>query len=836
MINHFRKTGQFTIVTVLLLLLSAFGTTFAQDSNGAFRFVHAIPGVSAVDVYINGQLSATNLDFGESSNYLSVPFGEHTISVTPPGLGTTIWEQQITADSQPLTLVASNPEAPEFSAFDDDFSSLAVGSSRFSIVHAIADAPEVSITANSEQGPNLSYGQFAGTFDVPTGVYSLGVNTTDGTEIIADAPLGFATNTTYIVIVYGTAATPEIMTLSAPVAAEDGSGFVRFTHAVAGAPDVDIYADGTLIVPMLAFSQSTEHVAIPANTYNAEVRVAGTEDVVLSADLTVEAGTAASVVALGNPDEIGVTVLSDNIAGISADTALVSVINTIPGDSEVSVVLTDGTSLADGLTFGETSSVVSLSPTSQIPTVTFSLDGQSATLELPEQDFYGGVYYNVIAVNGTMFTPPTLIFESTNLAQTAGSAPDADETLVIEVSTSETTEDDTVFGNEDSATNEPVQAPTEVAQQPEVQPTQAPLPTVPVVVEEALPTARILLDPGVNLQLRQFPSAEALSLGLAPSGSTIIVNGREGAPIDLNGDEIIEEGEEAFVDPATLLTDDDDDLNPEETWVNFTYPTPDGGEVTAWTLALFLDIRTPEGELQRLADLELIPGNRAGEAVATDVTPPAIQEDRVTVEVFGLDVDANLNVRRTPDTAGEVLARIPNGTVADFIGIGESGEWAFIRLSPPEGGSITGWTASLFLQFQLNGENVTVEDLQVRNLYPTADEETDVGEISEDAPDLAVPTPDPLQDAFVATVELDPNANLNLRRTPDAQSEVVARIPSGSSVIVDGRTADGEWLETSFEGQVGWVASAFVVLTFNGDFVEVTDVPITLDDDTNDDG
>jgi uncharacterized protein YraI len=301
-----------------------------------------------------------------------------------------------------------------------------------------------------------------------------------------------------------------------------------------------------------------------------------------------------------------------------------------------------------------------------------------------------------------------------------------------------------------------------------------------------------------------------------------------------------------------LLPDEDADLDPADTWLYINYPTPDGGSIIAWVNAEFLIVRDEDGDLQRLADLETIPLNREGEAIATDITPPPPLEDVVTATVFGLNPDANLNIRRTPATDGEVLAGVPNGTVMEFLGVpvvgadAEAGvpgatptpsegvtleDWVFVRYLPPEGGSITGWAYNQFVQYQRNGEDVTIDELFQRELVPLLDPET-IGEVSVDAPEFTPPTADPLRDVYVATVELDPGANLNLRRDPDAQSEVLVQIPSGSQVVVVARTPDGSWLQTSFEGFSGWIASDFVSLTFNGDPVDIEEIPLT--DETED--
>ena len=800
---------------VALLLIAGSIVTSAQtsDSSGMFRFVHVVPDVGEVDIYTNGQLTITGLGYGEGTEYIQAPIGTHTITARARGVATDLWSQEITVDVTPLTLIASNAQSPIFEVYNDDLATLEVGQSRLMLIHAIADGPTVALTINGDEvAPEFAYPQSIGTFDVPAGFYSLGATATNGTVVASDAPLNQNSGTSQFAILYGTANAPAILTLAASTS-DSNSSLVRIAHTVAGAPDVDIYANDVLIVSGLTFGDATSHLPIPAGDYTVDIRVTTTTESIFQTDLTVETDSAITVAATGTLDSLNLSVFNDDISGVTEDTAVISVINAIPGNSTVIYALDDGTSISSGITFGEADLPVSVSPTIDMPTVDFSVDGQSATLEQEEVIFYGGVYYNAIAVTGTMFSPPLILFFPTSIAQGIASAPaTADAVVIADVPTPEA--------------EQPTEAPVEV------QATEVPVvaPTVPVVGEDPLPTGRILLDPGVNLQLRQFPSSEALSLGLAPSGSTVVVNGREGAPIDiLTGEELIEEGAEPFVDPATLLESEDDDLVADATWVNFTYPTPDGGTITAWTLAIFLEIRDEDNELVRIADLPTVPNNQPGEASNTEITPPAEQEDRLTAVVINLEPTANLNMRRNPSATSEVLARLPVGTVVDFIGVLEARDWAFVSYSPAEGGTITGWVSTQFIDYQLNGELSNLEEFETLQLLTVVSEET-LGEVSAGAPPVTQPTADPEQDAYIAEVALDPGANLNLRRTPDAQSEVLARIPSGTRVIITARTADAGWLFTTFEGVSGWVAADFVIITYNGEFVaDITEIPIATD-------
>ena len=829
-------------VLVLVLALGVVSASAQFSDSGQVRFVHAIPGVTAVDIYTDGQLTVSGLGYGTASNYITAPAGERQITVRPRGLTTVLWQQTVNVTPSPQTLIASTIDPLQFNAYADDFSPLELGQTRLKIIHAIAGGPTVDVLAGSDaitQG--LSYGGEIGTFDIPADTYDLSIVVSGAEDVVLPAtPFGLVGGTAQMVIAYGTAAIPEVMVLSAPTVADGPAGFLRIGHAVAEAPAVDVYAADTLLVPGLEFGQTTEHLAIPEGTYAVELRVAGTTETVLTTEVSIADGSAQTAVALGTLETLDVVVFTDDISGISDSQALVSVINTIP-DGTVSVTLADGTVLAADLPFGEISNVTNVEPGTQSVRYVLTIDGDSASLELTAQSLYGGVYYNALVTEGSRFTPPALTFAATSLAQSVASAPGADDVVVVEAPPVEepAVEEPAVEEPvEEPAIEEPVEDPPveepPAVEEPQPEPTEAPAPTIVEAQPTAVPpgpTARILLDPGANLHLRQYPSSEALSLGLAPSGTVLNVNGREGAPIDLDGNEMQVEDEDGemidWVDPVELLEDEDDDLIPAETWLNVVYNTPDGGTITAWISAQFIELRDEANLRMRLAELPTIPANRPGEAVNTSITPPSAREDRVTVRVINLDFGVNLNLRRTPDSGGEVLARIPLNTVLDFVGLGESEDWAFVSFGPPEGGQVRGWVSTRFITYEFNNRSITLEELAVRNLLEYVDEETVRGAITAGTvPQVVAPTVDPQINAYVAEVMVDADANLNLRRSPSDQAEVIARIPAATRLIIDGRTADGEWLQTTFENQVGWVASDFVALTFNNVSVQVDEVPV----------
>jgi uncharacterized protein YgiM (DUF1202 family) len=822
------------VATFLLLAFSISG--LVAQGNSQVRFVHVIPNATAIDVYVNGTRAIANLNYANASTYITVPAGNHTVTVTPAGITSLLWEQPITAEAdKAATLIASSPTALKFDIFQDNLTTLPLGQGRLLLIHAIAGAPPVDVqlaeavtlgtTVQNEGTPlatAMAYATSFGAFDLPSQSYPVNV-LANGADLLSDIAIPVTSNTFTTALVYGTADLPQVLLLTAPTVPAANTGRLRLVHGVVGAPAVDVYINDILVAPGLTIERPTEHIDLPAGEHTVILRAAGTEDEIFNGGIAITAGTAATAVVLQGETEIELKAYEDAVSASTPDRAIISVVNTIPGTESVDVALPDGTPLASEVAFGSASNPVSLSPMTIGLVFTVTIADMSGVVDVPAETFYGGVYYNLIALDGGAFSAPRLIVAKTGLTQELTSAPGGGATLAIA----------------------PTQAPTAAAPQPTAasvagsevvtNPTAQPQALPPVVTEEDTTIyGRLLLDPGANLQLREYPRSDARSLGLAPAGTTLVVNGREGAPVALvEGQEPPPEAAD-FVDPATLLdpTDEKADLVKETTWLNVSFATPDGGSITAWVNALYVDVRNAENEALLLKNLPLIGGNIPGSAQATAVTPPPIPEDTVTAVVINLNQGTNLNIRRTPTAEGEVLARLPLGTVVEFTGLLETEDWAFVVFRPAEGGSISGWVNTLYIEYRLNNTKIELEDLKEAvgtytglPLFQFVEAERR-GAISGSVPSVTVPTPDPLEDVVVAEVRLNEGANLQLRRTPDPNSESLNLIPNGTQLIVTSRTTAGDWLNVTFEGESGWISSLYVVLTFNGDTINVNDIPV----------
>lgn len=818
-----RTIKLFVLAALFSALTIMAGGAAAQDASAKIRLVHVIPGVSGLDVYVNGNLSAANLGYGEATTYMDVAAGDLKVRVTLAGVSSALWEQIIPAPAgSAQTLVSSSSDPLTFDVYEDSIGTVGLTTTRFSVIHAVNGGPNVDVIAEGQTiATALAYRTSLNTIDAPANAYTFTVVEEGGsaeTPLVPATTFGLAGRTSHMLVLYGPASAPTAMLLKAAVEPSDDAGFVRVVHGAEGAPNVDVLLNGEVVVPGLAFGEASVHIPVEAGTYDVALSVAGGGSEISTLSVEVAAGSATTIAAIGSLDDLVVEAFEDNLSAITPRTAVISLINGISG-ATVSLALEDGTAVAEGLGFGQISPAIRLDPSRQTLALTVLAGTVEATINIPATSLYGGVYYNLVAVRDS----GKFILElyPTSLSQAANSAPGASAELTGNVPTATPV----VVGE---ATAAP-QATSSVAQPPTTQPVVPVAPTAP-----SLPTARVVLDPGANLQLREYPRSDARSLGLAPNGTVFAVNGRAGAPIDiLTGDIVFLPDGTEWIDPVTLLTDTDGDgqingdLEPSETWLNVTLATTDG-QVTAWINALYVDIRTPRGEPQLLRDLPTVPQNVAGVSEGSIVATPAPPENFARAVVFNLDPGVALNIRRTPESGGEVLGRMQSGESARLVGFGESGEWAYVEFTPAEGGTVEGWAATLYLRYEFRGRAVDLAEMTSLGLLQPVDETTRRGSVTAGTAPLTQPTADPLRGVNVGTVVgLDAGVSLNLRRTPDTSAEVLAQIPMGANMRVISRSGSDSWLEVEFEGTTGWVAALYTVLSFNSRAINITDIPVS---------
>lgn len=177
------------------------------------------------------------------------------------------------------------------------------GSSYVRVAHLSPDAPSVDVWVDGTVVlQDVAYGDFSSYLTLEQGRHRVQVSPANqSSPIVIDAEVTLAEGSYYTVAATGRLAGIAPVVLVDDVSRDSGKARVRFVHAGPDAPSVDItLTDGTVLFPDVEFREARAYIAVPAGSYDLQVRLAGTETVALSfGDVPLAAGTVYSVFAKG---------------------------------------------------------------------------------------------------------------------------------------------------------------------------------------------------------------------------------------------------------------------------------------------------------------------------------------------------------------------------------------------------------------------------------------------------------------------------------------------------------------------------------------------------------
>jgi hypothetical protein len=158
---------------------------------------------------------------------------------------------------------------------------------RVRVVHASPDAPAVDVWVNDAVAfSNAPFTGITSYAALEAGTYTVKVVPTGATEpVVIEADLDLEGGMDYTVVAVGELANIEpIVLLDDNSAPAPGNAHVRFMHASPDAPNVDVaVADGgPILFSNVPFKQAFPYVPVGAGTYDLEVRIHDTGDVVLT--------------------------------------------------------------------------------------------------------------------------------------------------------------------------------------------------------------------------------------------------------------------------------------------------------------------------------------------------------------------------------------------------------------------------------------------------------------------------------------------------------------------------------------------------------------------------
>jgi len=164
--------------------------------NPRLRALHASPNAPAVDIYIDGTLTIPNLAFGQVSDYLAVPAGNHSVRIFPAGTSGQ-GQEVLNAELEGLkvgedyTAVALDmAEHLHATLLHDTTSIPSAGHAKVRALHASPDAPAVDIATGDGTVifRNVSFKQATDYIEVPAGMVDLEIRPAGKSETVMVVP------------------------------------------------------------------------------------------------------------------------------------------------------------------------------------------------------------------------------------------------------------------------------------------------------------------------------------------------------------------------------------------------------------------------------------------------------------------------------------------------------------------------------------------------------------------------------------------------------------------------------------------------------------------------
>jgi hypothetical protein len=157
--------------------------TDEESSMAMVRVAHASPDAPNVDVWVDGSKALSDVPFMAVSDYLDVPTGTRTVTITAAGDPDTVaFEGDLTLDAMAYTVAAIG----ELTDDDTEFTRWVLGDdaapgddmAAVRLAHAVPDAPAVTVTVMDGKQTlfsDVGFGEASDYVEVPAGCYTLAV-------------------------------------------------------------------------------------------------------------------------------------------------------------------------------------------------------------------------------------------------------------------------------------------------------------------------------------------------------------------------------------------------------------------------------------------------------------------------------------------------------------------------------------------------------------------------------------------------------------------------------------------------------------------------------------
>ncbi|MGE3164611.1 MAG: DUF4397 domain-containing protein [Planctomycetota bacterium] len=279
-----------------------------DPANAKVRFTHASPDAPAVDIAVagGGPVVFGNVQFRQSTSYQVLPPGGYDLEVRLAGtstvvlpLGTLDLSADTNYEALAVGLVANSTLGAEI------LTSAVPAPAEVRVAHLSPDAPNVDVYVDGAlvlaDVPFLAVSDY---LSVAPGPRQIQVTPAGAAQpVVIDAVVNLDAATSYTVAATGLLGANDLapLVLVDDRVSSPSEVKVRFVHASPDAPGVDVaVTNGPVLFPGFTFRSASTYLAVPAGNYDLEVRLQGTNTVVLALPgVGLSAGTNITVFAVG---------------------------------------------------------------------------------------------------------------------------------------------------------------------------------------------------------------------------------------------------------------------------------------------------------------------------------------------------------------------------------------------------------------------------------------------------------------------------------------------------------------------------------------------------------
>lgn len=141
------------------------------------------------------------------------------------------------------------------------------------------------------------------------------------------------------------------------------NSFIRFLHASPGAPEVDIYTDGNLVVQNLAYNTVSEYLPVGPEITRIQVFPAGeTDDPVLDTEYDIPPSERITLAIIGTLPDLSLLPILIGIGTTDNDDSFVRFANLSPDQARFDLSIADGADLFNDIGYTEVADYDRISP------------------------------------------------------------------------------------------------------------------------------------------------------------------------------------------------------------------------------------------------------------------------------------------------------------------------------------------------------------------------------------------------------------------------------------------------------------------------------------------